>query len=159
VDKALLQRLSRWIHHGMVPLNPTLPMALRPQPTHFDRVSDWYAGYLGVRGEVEQPYELNRDLKERAPQALLRDTYRPIRCQGGVPPAYHELDLDPGGRRALAEARQGLVRQPIPTIEPVLLDVINEQRRRRRFLDRPWQSFLKDNEPRKPVGPYSASGI
>jgi len=148
-DPALLRRIDRWIQHRMVPLNPSLPMAVRPQRTHFDRLADWYAGYLGVRAEYEPPYELTRDLKERVPQALLRDIYRPVRSQSMVEPHYHELDLDPAGQRALAEARQALVREPIPTIEPVLLDVIAEQRRRRRFLEQPWASFHPDNAPRR----------
>src|SRR5438132_14291618 len=70
-DPALLGRIDRWIHHRMLEAPPSLPMALRPQPTHFDRLADWYAGYLGVRGEVEIPYELSRDLKQGVPQAIL----------------------------------------------------------------------------------------
>src|SRR5215207_9023378 len=78
-DPAVLKRIDRWIHHRMVPLNPSLPLALREQTTHFDRISDWYCGYLGVRAEFEPSYEQSRDLKECVPQAALRDIFRPVR--------------------------------------------------------------------------------
>jgi hypothetical protein len=147
-DPVILKRVERWIAHRMVPLNPRLPLAIRPQPTHFERLADWYAGYLGVRGEFEAPYELRRDLKEAVPQSVLRDVYRPVRSEQQVEPVRHELNLDPGGRSALAEARAALVREPIPTIQPSLLVVIREQRRRRRFVNRPWPSFRADEAPR-----------
>jgi hypothetical protein len=148
-DPAILARVERWTEHRMVPLHPALPLAIRPQPTHFERLADWYAGYLGVRGEYEAPYELQRDLKAAVPQAILRDIYRPVRGQQFIEPERHELDIDPGGRRALAEARAALSREPIPTIQPGLLVVIREQRRRRRFVERPWASFRADEAPRR----------
>lgn len=148
-DPALLNRVERWIHHRMVPLKPSLPTAIRPQRTHFDRLADWNAGYLGVRAEFEPPYEMTRDLKEQVPQSILRDIYRPVRRQPMIEPAFIEVNADPGGRLALAEAKAALQREPLPTVEPILLVVIAEQRRRRRFLRRPWPSFRADEAPRR----------
>jgi hypothetical protein len=148
-DPSILARIDRWIHHRMVPINPTLPMALREQKTHFDRLADWYCGYLGVRAEFEPSYEQSQDLKECVPQAVLRDIYRPVRGSIMVEPYYHDLQLDPGGRNGLKEARAALKREPLPTVEPAILDIVAEQRRRRRFLKRPWQSFRPDDAPRR----------
>lgn len=147
-DPGVMRRVDRWIHHGMVPLNPKLPMAIRPQPTHFERLSDWNAGYLGVRAEFEPPYEMTRDLKEQVPQSILRDIYRPVRRQPMIEPTFIEINADPGGRQAMAEAKAALKREPLPTVEPMSLVVIAEQRRRRRFLRRPWPSFRPDEAPR-----------
>jgi hypothetical protein len=78
-DPLVLRRIQRWEDHGMLPNRkstappPPLPQALRPQPTHFDRLADWYCGYLGVRQDYEVPYELQQDLKQSVPQAILRD--------------------------------------------------------------------------------------
>lgn len=153
-DPVLLRRIERWEHHAMVPLEPSLPIALRSQPTHFDRLADWYAGYLGVRAEYEPSYELRRDLKERVPQALLRDIYRPVRGHDSIDFVCHEA-LDHGGRAAMAEAKQALNREPIPTIEPVLLTVLEYQKWRQRLMRTPWQPFLRDDAPRRPAnGPF-----
>lgn len=148
-DPAVLARVERWIHHRMVPLNPSLPMALREQTTRFDRISDWYCGYLGVRAEFEPSFELSQDLKECVPQAVLRDIYRPVHGSPMVEPHYHDLQLDPGGRRGTLEAREAQKREPLPTIEPVILIMIEEQRRRRRFVRKPWPSFRPDDSPRR----------
>jgi hypothetical protein len=148
-DPRLLRRVARWENYRMLPEPAPLPMALKPQATHFDRLSDWYAGYLGVRGEFEPPYELSRDLKEGVPQAILRDIYRPIYEERPISLTEQDIELDPGGRRALKEAREALHRDPIPTIEPALLVVMAEQKRRRRFLKQPWVPPLPDDAPRR----------
>lgn len=148
-DPAVLARVERFIHHRMVPLNPALPMAIREQTTRFDKISDWYCGYLGVRAEFEPSYELSQDLRECVPQAVLRDIYRPVHGNPMVEPHYHDLQLDPGGRRGIAEAREAQKREPLPTVEPVILTMIAEQRRRRRFVRKPWPSFRPDDAPRR----------
>ena len=107
-----------------------------------------FRSYLGVRAEVEPSPELIRDLKEGVPQSILRDIFRPVRASSGVEPHYHELNLDPGGRRGWEAVREAQKREPLPTFEPALATLISEQRRRRRFLKRPWQSFRKDDAPR-----------
>ncbi len=154
-DGAILARAERFIHHRMVPLSPKLPTAMRAQPTHFDRLSDWYAGYLGVRGEIEAPYELLRDLKEQVPQAALRDIFRPVYNPDHlVPLEFQSTGQDPGGRQAFGLLQKALHREPIPTIAPVLLAVIALQRQRQRLFEQPWQPFYKDDAPRSYPTPY-----
>lgn len=150
-DPALLRRLGRWEDRRRQPTPPSLPQALRPQGTRFDDVlHDWHVGYLGVRGEYDMPFELARDLKECVPQSVLRDLYRPVRSFF-VEPAVHELGLI--GVRAISEAlkesRAALQREPIPLIEPTLLVLVGEQKRRRRFLATPWQTLRPDAAPRR----------
>lgn len=150
-DPALLARADRWEKGRGLPRPRTLPQAMRPQPTRFDDVlHDWHAGYLGVRGEFEAPYELTRDLKECVPQSVLRDLYRPVRSFF-VEPAQHDLGLV--GAEALAsalkEAKAALRREPIPVIEPALAAVVEEQRRRRRLMATPWQTLRPDSAARR----------
>lgn len=154
VDPVIVRRSLRWEEHGMLPGRrstappPPLPMAIRPQPTHFDRLADWYCGYLGVRDEYEQEYEMQQDLKQNVPQAILRDIYRPV-SEPYFEWEQHELQVDPGGRRALAEAKQAQKRPPLPTVPSGLAVVVAAQRRRQRFLDAPWATKYADSAPRK----------
>lgn len=150
-DPAVLARSARWEKGRGLPRPRTLPQAFRPQSTRFDDVlHDWHAGYLGVRGEFEAPYELTRDLKECVPQSVLRDLYRPVR-NFFVDPAQHELGLVGADAIAglLKEAKAALIREPIPVIEPALAAVIEEQRRRRRLMATPWQALRPDSAPRR----------
>ena len=147
-DPKILARITRWEEHKMVPLSPSLPAAIRPQATHFDKLSDWYAGYLSVRGEQELPHALREDLKQSVPQAILRDFFRPAK-EAFVELGRHDLDIDPGGRKAWAEARAAQKREPLPTVEPVLLVVVAVQRRRHRMHNIPWLPFRPDEAPRK----------
>lgn len=147
-DPKILARIKRWEEHRMVPLSPSLPMAMRAQRTHFDKLSDWNAGYLSVRGEQEVPYELREDLKQSVPQAILRDFFRPAK-EAFVELGRHDLDIDPGGRRAFAEARAAQQREPLPTVEPALAVVVAVQRRRHRMHRVPWLPFRPDEAPRK----------
>ena len=151
-DPGLVRRFVRWENSNLTPRNVLdgLPLASRPQKTHFDSLADWYAGYLGVRGEYEAPFELRQDLKQQVPQAVLRDIYRPTK-QHPFEQARHELDLDPGGARAMAEAREArdlLRREKLPTVDPGSFAIAEEQARRRRFLATPWAPFRPDSEPR-----------
>lgn len=151
VDPLLMRRVGRWEDRRRQPTPPSLPLALRPQGTRFDDVlHGWHVGYLGVRGEYDMPFELQRDLKECVPQSVLRDLYRPVR-NFFVEPEAHELGLL-GVRaisEALKEARAALTREPIPVIEPTLLVLVGEQQRRRRFLATPWQTLKPDSAARR----------
>lgn len=153
-DPVLLRRLRRWEEHRMLPSRLStepprpLPMAIRPQPTHFDRLADWYCGYLGVRQEYETSYETQQDLKRAVPQAILRDIYRPVK-NITVDWERHEFELDPGGRRALAEAKKAQQREPLPTLPSALAVFAAEQKRRRRLRDTPWQASRPDSAPRR----------
>lgn len=153
-DPLLLKRIHRWEDHRMLPGRkstappPPLPMALRPQPTRFDRLADWYCGYLGVRDDFEVPYETQQDLKQAVPQAILRDIYRPVK-QMTIEWERHEFELDPGGRRGLAEAKAAQQREPMPRPISSLAIVAAEQRRQRRFKAMPWQAVRPDTAPRR----------
>lgn len=149
-DVRILARVDRWLNPRMLP-SRDVPQALRPQPTHFDNVlADWHVGYLSAREPEpdEIPNELRQDLAERAPQAILRDIYRPVRRETFVERTVHEIDWDPAGQRAFAEAKQGLKREPLPQLESSVALVITEQRRRRRLMSRPWLPYRPDDAPR-----------
>jgi hypothetical protein len=152
-DPLVLRRSARWEDHGMLPNRkstappPPLPMAIRPQPTHFDRLADWRCGYLGVRQEFETTYEQQQDLKECVPQAILRDIYRPVK-NPQVEWERHGLELDPGGRNGMAEAKKAQQREPLPAPISALAVFVSEQLRRRRFKNTPWQPQRPDSTPR-----------
>lgn len=144
----ILARTARWSDHRMLP-DKSLPLAIRPQPTHFDNVlADWHVGYLNASREFEAPYELQQDLKQQVPQSILRDIYRPTRASTQVELVVHDFELDPGGRKAWAATKEGLVREPIPSIALSSEVFEREQRRRRRFLSRAWKPYLSDSAPR-----------
>lgn len=153
-DPLVLKRISRWEDHGMLPSRkstappPPLPMAIRPQPTHFDRLADWYCGYLGVRDDYEVSYETQQDLKHAVPQAILRDIYRPVK---NITREWerHDFELDPGGRQAMAEAKKAQQRDPLTPLPSSLTVFAAEQRRRRRLRDTPWQAARPDSAPRR----------
>ena len=147
-DPRILSRIDRWLHARMLP-SRELPQALRPQTTHFDNVlKEWHVGYLAVRELEEVPHELRQDLAERAPQAILRDIYRPVHREKFVERTVHEIELDPAGQRAYSEAKAGLKREPLPQIESSVALMMTEGRRRRRFLMRPWLPYRPDDAPR-----------
>ena len=52
-------------------------------------------------------------------------------------------------QQALKDAKAALHREPMPTIESSVLVVSGEQRRRRRFVNKPWQTMLRDSSPRQ----------
>jgi hypothetical protein len=145
-DRELISRIER---RYAVPLiqHYGLPQCWRPVKLHLDP-RDYYAGYLNVRDDMEVPYELRRDLSERVPQALLRDLARVVYPDEPIERRPVELALDPGGRQALAEARSARVLPPLPTIEPLVEQVMAEQERQRRLRRDPWPVFLPDDAPR-----------
>jgi hypothetical protein len=147
-DPLVLRRTDRWLKGRMLPTPKPLPMALKPQKTHFDSLADWNCGYLGVRDEYDISYELRQDLKQAVPQSILRDVYRPIH-RPQVELTYHNLERDPGARLAYAEAKAAQKREPVPVVEPGLLTIVQEQQRRRRFLNSPWPSHFPDSAPRR----------
>ncbi len=147
VDRQLLARLERRAaaFEGRVRQpapSPSLPIHVEPET--------WGAGYLKVR-DREIPGELESDLRELTPQASLRDLFRPV-----MESVWHEREpigevLDPGGRRAWAEARQALHRPPLPQLTPIVHEVTFEQRRRRAWAAEPWKPAMPDEQPRREV--------
>ena len=128
---------------------PTLRTWLRTPRTHLDP-ADWRAGYLEVR-EREIPFELQEDLHQLMPQALLRDLYRPAYEERWVARELIEGTGDRAGLGALAEARRARVRPPLPRIEPAVRAVREHQAWRRALYAERWQPVLADDEPRRPV--------
>jgi hypothetical protein len=153
-DPLIMRRIDRWINHGMLPGRrttapmPPLPQAMRPQPTHFDKLSDWYCGYLGVRDDYERPVELQQDLKQGVPQAILRDIYRPVK-NFIVEWEYPGADLDPAGQRSMAEAKAAQRREPVAMTVSSLAIFRAEQRRQKSLRQTPWQSWRPDSAPRR----------
>src|SRR5947208_132983 len=96
LDPILQQRLRRWDERPLAPLRPSLPQSFREVVLHLVP-RDWYAGYLGVRDELEVPWELRRDLRERVPQAMLRDVHRLEYRERAVGREPVDLGLDQGG--------------------------------------------------------------
>ena len=147
-DPAILSRIHRVELHPMLPRPRELPRALREMTTRFDNpLRDWHVGYLSVN-DVDIPAELASDLKESVPQSILRDIFRPTTRFDFMLEPQHLLD-DPRGEQALAEGKQALVRDPLPTIESGVAAMVRERRRRRRFVARPWQTMLSDDSPRE----------
>lgn len=147
VDPALLAQLQRW-ERPMVPMDPALPHSWRPVKTYVADPTAWYAGYLSIRADLEIPWELRRDLRERVPQALLRDMFRPSHRERPVEWVHRDSGIDAGARQAVQEGRAALLREPAPVIEMGAEVVAQEQARRRAFLRRPWQATLPDEAPR-----------
>ena len=55
-------------------------------------------------------------------QAILRDIYRPVK-QHTIEWEHAGVDIDPGGRRAMAEAKAAQKREPLPAPEKIKVDV------------------------------------
>ncbi len=147
-DPRILRRVERWLQPRLLPARE-VPQAIRPQKTHFDDVlHDWHTGYLAVREGGDAPHELRQDLAQRVPQAILRDIYRPVRRQTFVERIPHETERDPAGQKALAEAKKGLQREPIPEIGSSVVAMVTDLRRRRRLRSRPWLPYRPDDAPR-----------
>lgn len=147
-DPGILSRIRAIEQHPMLPRPRVLPRALREMSTHFDDpLRQWHAGFLAVH-DFEIPYEMARDLKECVPQSILRDIFRPTTNFEYILEPL-EIEKDRTGAAALKEAKAALVREPVPSIESGVVAVRREQRRYRRFLGRPWQTMLADDQPRQ----------
>src|SRR5581483_9945826 len=94
--------------------------------------------------------ELQADLHHLTPQASLRDLYRPVHVSRWVEREARGEDLDPGGRRSLAEARAAQHREPLPRVTPLVRDVVAEQARRRALMAERWLPAKRDDEERTP---------
>ncbi len=148
-DPGILARVRRIENHPMLPRPRSLPRALSEMSTHFDDpLHQWHTGYLRVNDEMELPSELHRDMRECVPQSILRDVFRPTT---GFDFVLEPIDseADRTGAQALKDAKAALHREPMPTIESSVLVVSSEQRRRRRFVNKPWQTMLLDSSPRQ----------
>ena len=68
---------------------------------------DWRAGFLRADRERDIPMELQNDLRENMPQALLRDLYRPVHEERWIERELVEGTGDRGGLAAMQAARDG----------------------------------------------------
>lgn len=128
---------------------PSLPTFVRAPRLHVSP-ADWGAGYLAVR-EREIPFELQQDLNQLMPQALLRDLYRPVHEVGWIERTPLEGAADRGARSAMAEARAARRRPERVHVEPGTRTVRAYQIWRRELYAERWQPLLSDDEPRAPV--------
>lgn len=182
LDTKLSRRVARYEAQRLLGEHEP-PQVLREVKLHLEDPHDWYAGYLGVRGEYEAPYELRRDLKERVPQALLRDLFRPVmpdpkgqvervplgnaraidgesgvNAEGEGAESRATPQAGPRGPRATVRAAMALLRQPLPEIISSVILLEEEKRIRQRLLRTPWQPHHPDHAPRQ-YASYFGSGF
>ena len=153
-DGELLRRVAGHEQVSLIPLIPEEKPLTRPvrEARQLLVPRDWYAGYLGVRDEFQAPWELRKDLRERVPQALLRDLFRPVwqerprewepvETGAGLP------DKDQSCRaEVMARVRE---RRSLPELSLSMDAMRDAQRDWRRLREEPWQPKLRDDAPRE----------
>ncbi len=143
---SILEFAARWEAGEPEPslptyVRPTLPLTALHLPRRFD----------GKCEERELPQQLYADLHELAPQALLRDLHRPVKSFF-VELERQEVSEVLGILQAECEKlREARRLEPLPEIEPSVLAMAEQQRRRRSFMAERWQPLLPDDAPRKEV--------
>jgi hypothetical protein len=149
-DPRLLRRIDHLAKKASAMVrDPDLPIRLQMLPFHLEP-SDWRAGYLAVH-DVELPPQLYGDLKECAPQALLRDLFRPEREAFVWYDREVQVTLDLGGTKAFREALATQKRDPLPVVKPLVDEVVARAESWRKIVRDRWQPFLDDSQPRKKV--------
>src|SRR5205823_967357 len=79
VDGRLIARCDAHTRRGeRLTRDWSVPVNVREPKLHVEP-EGWRAGYLRVGEEREIPMQLQNDLRENMPQALLRDLFRPVR--------------------------------------------------------------------------------
>jgi hypothetical protein len=149
IDARLIARCEQHQRDGEARRVPSLPTWLRPVELHLTP-EKWNAGYLQVR-ELDVPAQLSADLRERMPQALLRDLHRLVREERWVEREPLPGSEDRGGRAALAEARAARQIPERRAVEPSTRVMRALQTFRRGLLAERWQPMLADHEPRRRV--------
>jgi hypothetical protein len=129
----------------------SLPLRARTPRIHLEP-ADWRAGFLKVGEERELPVQLHQDLRERMPQALLRDLYRPVYEDRYIEREIVEGTTDRGAFSAMQEARAARTLPTLPQVEPALRTMVALQRWRRAFLAERWQPLRRDDERKSPSG-------
>jgi hypothetical protein len=152
VDPRLIDACERHVRDGeRLVREVRLRTYLRAPKLHLEP-ADWNTGYLKVHERDDLPYELQSDLHQLMPQALLRDLHRLVRSEGWV-----EREEIPGSARdragldGLTEARQARKREPLPRVEAASGAVREYQRWRRQLVSEKWKPVLADDEPRRSV--------
>lgn len=151
VDRRLIEACERHERNGRRMVRDFAVRTWAREPTlHVDPAA-WNTGYLKVRERDDLPDQLFADLRERMPQALLRDLHRLVMEERWVQREVIEGSaVDRGGFSALAEARAARTRPPLPRLESSTGAVRAYQRWRRDLVRERWQAAMSDDEPRNP---------
>ena len=148
VDPRLIARCEAHVRRGeRLARDWSMPIRARAPKLHVEP-ADWRAGYLRVADEREIPMELQNDLRQNLPQALLRDLYRPVHEERWVEREILEGTGDRGGFSAMHEARAARRPPALPRVEPLVRAVLEYQAWRRGLMAERWQPFRRDDEPR-----------
>jgi hypothetical protein len=149
-DKRITGRIERMGDDAAALLQEVnLPTWARDLPFHLEP-SDWRAGYLSVHDYDLAP-ELHGDLKRCAPQALLRDLFRPEYNHHVWYDREPLVTIDWGGTQALRDAMAAKKLDPLPRLEPILREVQRRRDEWSRVMTERWKPILDDSEPRKEV--------
>ena len=150
VDARLIARCEEHTMRGARLMRDwSVPTNVREPRLHVEP-ADWRAGYLAVGEEREIPIQLQNDLRENMPQALLRDLYRPVHEERWVQREIVEGTGDRGGFEAMREARAARKTPELPRVDPAVRTVIEYARWRRQLVADRWQPFVPDAERAKP---------
>jgi hypothetical protein len=144
-SRPMIARCFAW-ETAHQPFEITVPLYVR-EPAPFVERENWRIQGIFEINEWEPPWELKRDLAERAPQAKLRDLYRPVM---EIPWVLRDLLVpprDPTGLRALSEAKTWLVREPLPEANMSLAAMREEAARRRALHAEHWKPIKPDPDP------------
>jgi hypothetical protein len=157
LDNRWLRQIERWERTAPKLTHPVgVPTWVREMKHHLDP-DDWNTGFLKVR-DYDPPMQLLTDLHAVAPQALLRDLFRPV-----MELRWYERELlvrlDYGGQEAVREGRSWLKRDPLPTVEPMTRVVAETQAWQRTLRRVPWQPHYPDSEERKKVEVYRSPDV
>ena len=147
IDERLLQRCAAHVARGeRLGRDWSLPINLRAPRLHVEP-ADWRTGFLRVEGERDIPMELQDDLRQNLPQALLRDLYRPVHEERWVERELVEGSGDRGGFAAMQAVRDARRPPALPRIEPAVRAVCEYQAWRRGLLAERWLPLRGDSEP------------
>ncbi|HEX4457411.1 MAG TPA: hypothetical protein VIA18_05555 [Polyangia bacterium] len=149
IDPRLVARCEQHRRDGEQARVPKLQTWLQPMQLHIEPEA-WNTGFLRVR-EVEIPAQLDADLRERMPQALLRDLHRLVREESWVAREILVGTEDRHGRESLAEARKARQLPGRPPVEPSTRVMRALQTWRASLLAERWQPALADDDPRRNV--------
>ena len=151
VDERLMARCQAHVTRGeRLTRDWSMPTNLRPPKLHVEP-ADWRAGFLRVDGERQVPLQLQNDLRENMPQALLRDLYRPVHEERWIERELVEGTGDRSGFAAMQAVRDARKAPELPRIEPLVRAVLEYQAWRRALMAERWQPFRRDDE-REPSG-------
>lgn len=137
--EAHVRRAERFVRDWSVPTNVRAPR-LHLEP------ADWRAGFLRVDRERDLPPELQDDLRQNLPQALLRDLYRPVHEERWIEREIVEGTGDRGGVAAMQAVRDARKLPPLPRVEPLTRAVREYQNWRRALVAERWQPAVPDDK-------------